>query len=37
MQAWEEFLQQQDRDVGTQTVGKWLRPLNTQRFETCHL
>ncbi|MDP1879623.1 MAG: DnaA/Hda family protein [Parachlamydiaceae bacterium] len=37
MQAWEEFLQQQEVDLGRETVEKWLRSLKIQRFDACNL
>lgn len=37
MQAWEQFLQQQEAELGTETVQKWLRSLKIQRFDACNL
>ena len=37
MQAWELFLQQQEADIGPETVQKWLRTLKVQRFDACNL
>lgn len=37
MQAWEEFLQQQEAELGQDTVHKWLRSLKIQRFDACNL
>lgn len=37
MQAWEEFLQQQETELGQETVRKWLRSLKIQRFDACNL
>ncbi len=37
MQAWEEFLQQQEAELGQETVRKWLRSLHIQRFDACNL
>jgi len=37
MQAWEQFLQHQESEIGLETVQKWLRPLKIQRFDACNL
>jgi chromosomal replication initiator protein len=37
MQAWEQFLQQQETELGPETVQKWLRSLKIQRFDACNL
>lgn len=37
MQAWEQFLQWQETELGTETVQKWLRSLKIQRFDACNL
>lgn len=37
MQAWEQFLLQQEAELGSQTVRKWLRSLKMQRFDACNL
>lgn len=37
MQAWEEFLQAQEKKVGRTAVDKWLRPLKVVRFDACNL
>jgi chromosomal replication initiator protein len=37
MQAWEQFLQLQEFELGTETVNKWLRSLKVQRFDACNL
>ncbi len=37
MRAWEEFLTQQERELGRETVEKWLRPLKITRFDACNL
>lgn len=37
MQAWEQFLQQQEAELGPETVQKWLRSLKVQRFDACNL
>lgn len=37
MQAWEQFLQQQEAELGLDTVQKWLRSLKIQRFDACNL
>lgn len=37
MQAWEQFLQLQEEELGAETVQKWLRTLKIQRFDACNL
>lgn len=37
MQVWEQFLQQQEAELGIETVQKWLRNLKIQRFDACNL
>jgi chromosomal replication initiator protein len=37
MQAWEQFLLQQETELGAETVQKWLRSLKIQRFDACNL
>ena len=37
MRAWEEFLAKQERELGKETVEKWLRPLQMVRFDACNL
>src|SRR5262245_31661827 len=37
MRAWEEFLGKQEKDIGKETVEKWLRPLKIARFDACNL
>jgi chromosomal replication initiator protein len=37
MQAWELFLRQQEKELGQETVNKWLRPLKVMRFDACNL
>lgn len=37
MQAWEQFLQQQETELGKETVQKWLRSLRIQRYDACNL
>ncbi len=37
MRAWEEFLAQQEVELGAETVRKWLRPLKIVRFDACNL
>lgn len=37
MQAWDQFLQQQEAELGSETVQKWLRTLKVQRFDACNL
>lgn len=37
MQAWEEFLLRQEKELGVETVKKWLRTLKVLRFDACNL
>lgn len=37
MRAWEEFLTQQEKEIGKEIVEKWLRPLKIVRFDACNL
>lgn len=37
MKAWEQFLEEQEKELGQQTVKKWLRSLKIQRFDACNL
>lgn len=37
MQAWEEFLVAQEKELGAATIKKWLRPLRVMRFDACNL
>jgi chromosomal replication initiator protein len=37
MRAWEEFLAKQEKELGQETVEKWLRPLKIVRFDACNL
>lgn len=37
MRAWEEFLKQEENELGKATIDKWLRPLNMVRFDACNL
>lgn len=37
MRAWEDFLSQQENELGKETVDKWLRPLKVLRFDACNL
>ncbi|MFZ0565869.1 MAG: chromosomal replication initiator protein DnaA [Chlamydiales bacterium] len=37
MRAWEEFLTLQEKELGQETVSKWLRPLKVIRFDACNL
>jgi chromosomal replication initiator protein len=37
MRAWEEFLAKQEKELGKETVDKWLRPLKMVRFDACNL
>ena len=37
MQAWDEFLVRLEKELGTQTVEKWVRPLRVLRFDALNL
>lgn len=37
MKAWEQFLTQQEVELGIETVYKWLKPLKILRFDACNL
>ncbi len=37
MKAWEQFLAQQEAELGIETVHKWLRPLKVLRYDACNL
>lgn len=37
MKAWEQFLSQQESELGADTVAKWLRSLTVVRFDACNL
>lgn len=37
MEAWEQFLEQLENELGRETVKKWLRNLKVQRFDACNL
>lgn len=37
MKAWEDFLKQQEQDLGIETVRKWLRSIKVLRFDACNL
>lgn len=37
MRAWEDFLGQQEKELGKETVAKWLRPLKILRYDACNL
>jgi chromosomal replication initiator protein len=37
MLAWENFLLQQENELGNDTVQKWLRSLTIQRYDACNL
>lgn len=37
MHAWEQFLQQQENELGSETINKWLRSLKLLRFDACNL
>lgn len=37
MQSWEDFLKLQEKELGPQTVQKWLRTLKVLHFDACNL
>lgn len=37
MLAWDNFLNSQEKELGIETVRKWLRPLKVVRFDACNL
>jgi chromosomal replication initiator protein len=37
MKAWENFLTEQEAELGIDTVQKWLRPFKIVRFDACNL
>jgi chromosomal replication initiator protein len=37
MKAWDEFLEQQEKDLGKDIVTTWLRPLKIVRFDACNI
>ncbi len=37
MRAWEQFLVQQEKELGRDTIDKWLRPLKVVNFDACNL
>jgi len=37
MKAWEEFLTQQEKELGSDTVNKWLRTLKIAKYDACNL
>lgn len=37
MQIWEQFLQEQETELGVETVQKWLRSLKVLRYDACNL
>lgn len=37
MKAWEDFLSQQEQELGADAVNKWLKPLKIVRFDACNL
>lgn len=37
MKAWDNFLKQQERELGVDTVDKWLRTLRVASFDACNL
>lgn len=37
MRAWEEFLLHQEKELGSEIIEKWLRPLKLVRFDACNV
>lgn len=37
MRAWDEFLKEQEKELGEETVRRWLRPLKVTHFDACNL
>ena len=37
MFLWDQFLAQLERELGRETVAKWLRPLKVIRFDAANL
>jgi len=37
MEAWESFINQQELELGSETVQKWLRTLKVIRFDACNI
>ncbi|MBA2728747.1 MAG: ATP-binding protein [Parachlamydiaceae bacterium] len=37
MEAWENFLSQEEAEFGSETINKWLRTLKILRFDACNL
>ncbi len=37
MQAWEQFLVEQEKEYGQETVSRWLRTLKVLRFDACNI
>lgn len=37
MRAWENFLSEQETELGSDTVDKWLKPLKILKFDACNL
>jgi chromosomal replication initiator protein len=37
MKVWDNFLLQQESELGAETVLKWLRPLKISRYDACNL
>jgi chromosomal replication initiator protein len=37
MQAWNDFIKQQERILGKECVDKWLRTLKVVKFDACNL
>ena len=37
MKAWEDLLSKLEKELGAQTVAKWLRPIKVVRFDAANL
>lgn len=37
MKAWEDFLNRLEKELGVETVKKWLKPLKVTKFDACNL
>ncbi len=37
MQAWDDFLKSLEKELGRETVRKWLKPLCVRHFDACNV
>lgn len=37
MQAWDQFLEVQEKELGKDTISRWLRPIMIEKFDACNL